>query len=232
MNVLIAKNSPEGLVGLLSQRGYNVLYGTENKNVHSPVKYHVDMQIVYTGNNTYVCAPENFDYYTNILKNTDYKLLKGKTSLKSQYPYDCAYNIAVLNNYAIGNFDVCDTVVKAELKKNSYKLINVKQAYAKCSIAPVADNAVITADKGISKALEGTDISVCEVTEGGILLHGYNYGFIDGASGVCDDSIYFCGDISKHCDFEKIQDFAHKFNKEIICSKNILTDVGTILFLA
>lgn len=232
MNVLIAKNSPDKLKEMLSKRGYNVLYGTESKNVQYPVRYHIDMQIVYAGNKTYVCAPELYGYYRELLKNTDLNIIAGDTYLKPEYPYECAYNVCVLKDFAIANFDVCDSKVKDVLIKNSYKLINVKQAYAKCSIAYLGDNAVITADKGIIKALKNTDISVCETGEGGVFLEGYDWGFIGGASGSNDNTIYFCGDITVHKDYEKIKKFAHKFNKEIVYSENILTDVGTILFLA
>ncbi len=232
MNAVTAKNSPIEFIKLLNSRGINVLYGTESKNVQQGIKYHTDLQLAHAGNNTYVCAPECFDYYENIFKKTNLKLYKGETELGYTYPDDCAYNVATLKNYAIGNFDVCDGVLKRLLVENSYKLINVKQAYAKCSICIVGDNALITSDEGINKALLHTKIDVLKIDVGDIKLAGFNYGFIGGCSGYTDENIYFCGDITCHRDWLKIKAFCKKHNKEILYSKNYLEDVGTIFFLA
>ncbi len=232
MNVLVAKNSPDEFIKMLSRKGYNVLYGTESKSVQNGVRYHTDLQIVFSDNRLCVCAPEFFEYYSKLLCACGIKIISGEKHLGYTYPSDCAYNIAVFGEYAVGNFTACDSVLENLLKKSGKTLINVKQAYAKCSICPVSDNAVITADEGIYKTLLPYGIDVLKISPLGVQLDGYNYGFIGGASGLRESELYFCGDIKKHPDYVKIFDFANKYGKKTVCSDNILTDVGTILFLA
>lgn len=232
MNVLVAKNTPDEFIKLLSLKGYNVLYGTESKSVQNGVRYHIDLQIVFINNRLCVCAPEFFEYYSALLSTSGIKIISGKKTLGYTYPEDCAYNIAVFGNYAVGNFCSCDNVLKNELEKSKKNLINVKQAYAKCSICIVGENAVITSDDGIYKTLLPYGIDVLKISSGSVHLFGYNYGFIGGASGVTGENLYFCGNIKNHPDYVKICDFAKKYGKNIVCSDNILTDVGTILFLA
>ena len=231
-NVIVAQNTPTAFAEKLLSFGFNVLYGTENKNVQKGVAYHIDMQIVFINKSVCMCAPECFEYYKKLLDFLNITVISGNISLNASYPNDCAYNIAVFGNFAVGNFKFCDTALKKMLENSGKTLISVNQGYAKCSICPISENAVITADNGIYKTLLPYGIDVLKISEGGIYINGYNYGFIGGAAGYVGNDVYFCGDIKSHPDYESICTFLHKHGKNIVCSDNILTDVGTILFLA
>lgn len=227
--IIVAKNMPQMAKDNLIKLGFNLIESAELKTVHKGLKYHPDMQIV-KGDGCYICAPCCYDHYKLYFENIGIKLIKGKNDPKENYPYDVPYNVAIVDNYAIHNFEFTDSKVSENL---NCEKINVNQGYSKCSICVVSDNAVITSDKGIAKVLTSYDIDVLAVTEGYIELEPFKYGFIGGCSGIIsDDKIAFCGDISLHPDYEKIKEFCHKHGKKIVCLTNSKpVDVGTIMLL-
>lgn len=204
------------------------LWGSEHKIIPSfcsdklakPVNSHPDMTILPIGE-TLVCCPESYSYYKEYFGD---RLLCGKTELACDYPYDIAYNVLVYKNFAFCKENYTDEVVKAELEKKNIKIINVNQGYAKCSAA-VCNEGIITADESIYNASVSCGINTLKITAGNVLLKGYDYGFIGGASGIVDGILNFFGDVSCHPDFEKIKNFSQcKYFDDFP-----LTDIGTIL---
>lgn len=230
---IAAQNAPQSVYSMLKNNGFTLLYGGISLNVQAPVKNHTDMQICGVGGGVYVCCPELYKYYKSLFDGTPYTLLCGEHMLKYSYPGDCVYNAAVLKDFAIANFDCIDPVLKNELKKAGKKFINIKQGYAKCSICIVSDNSFITSDIGIYNTVKAqtSDIDMLLIKSGGIELNGFDYGFIGGASGYSENEVYFCGDIKQHLSYYDILRFITKNGKNIKCCENILTDIGTILFL-
>ena len=151
-------------------------------------------------------------------------------SFSSEYPRDVAFNAFTLKNAVIGNMAYVSKAVKSHAEKIKKELVNVNQGYAKCSTV-VLENAVISADKGICKAAELLGAEAFEISFGDVVLPGYEYGFLGGASGVYDDTVFFCGDINLHRDGKKILDFCtlNRY-KTVSLSDEPLYDVGTILF--
>jgi hypothetical protein len=71
-----------------------------------------------------------------------------------------------------------------------------------------------------------------ELPEGVIELDGYGYGFIGGACAMFDNTLYFCGNIELHPDFEAIRDFCEAHGVALCSlSDGKLYDVGGILFI-
>jgi len=190
--------------------------------LQKPVCAHPDMTILPVGD-AFICSPQSYDYYKRFLGN---KAKCGAKKLSNHYPYDIAYNVLIFKNYAIGKEEYIDDVVKAEIIKKGIKIINVNQGYAKCSSC-VTKNGIITTDTTIYNALIENGVNALLISPGNIKLPGYNFGFIGGASGEIDGVLNFFGDVSKHPDFSKIQNFCEcNFFTEFP-----LTDVGTILYL-
>ena len=113
-------------------------------------------------------------------------------------------------------------------KNNGIKTVNVNQGYARCSTLIVAQNAAITADKSIEKALKSNGAEALLISEGNIRLEGFDYGFIGGASCTDEKTVYFFGNVKKHPDYEKIKAFCDRYNSniEILCEDEPLTDIG------
>ncbi|MDY2783839.1 MAG: hypothetical protein SOT80_10670, partial [Candidatus Pseudoruminococcus sp.] len=113
-------------------------------------------------------------------------------------------------------------------KTNSIKIISVKQGYARCSTAVVAESAVITSDSGIYKACIENNIDVLKIENGYIEIEGYDYGFIGGSCGkLSNDILAFCGDIKAHKNYNNMKTFALNYGVNLISLSNKnLFDVG------
>ena len=126
-----------------------------------------------------------------------------------------------------------DESVLAFCRERNIELINVRQGYTQCSTLVIAENAVVTADKTIEKALCRSGAEVLLIEAGDIRLEGFSYGFIGGA-GFADNGVtYFFGDITKHPDYGRIEAFCRKHHSkiEIVCKKEPLTDIGGVVIL-
>ncbi len=205
---------------------FDVLPSYTLENVDEPVSCHPDMSIVCVGE-VFVCEKTSFEYYKKLLP--DRVLVSGETALFRNYPRDIAYNVLISENVAIGNFKYTDSVVKNEINKQNIVVQNTNQGYAKCASVCFKRN-IITADNSIYNSALNLGLNALKISEGNVLLSGYNYGFLGGASGFVNNKVLFFGDISRHPDFEKIKKFINEQNIEIDYIENYpLTDVGTII---
>ncbi len=152
---------------------------------------------------------------------------------ESLYPKDIYLNGLVVGHRIFGRLDCLSGEIRSYAEAAGYELINTKQGYARCGALPVSDNAIVTADPSISRAAELCGIEVLRISEGGVRLSGYDYGFIGGAGGAFGDRVFFAGDLFLHPDGEKIADFCLAHGKTAVClSHEPLYDVGSVLFLA
>ena len=124
----------------------------------------------------------------------------------------------------------CSCGIIKSIRADNLKKINVRQGYCKCSCLNVSENAVITDDECIYKALCLNEIDALLISKGDITLNGHDYGFIGGASGkISKTDILFFGDVTKHRDYKKIAGFIEKHGCKIISLDFPLTDFGGII---
>ena len=152
-------------------------------------------------------------------------------SLGMEYPQDSTYNAACTGKYFIHNFKITAPELLKTAEDMGMTMIDVKQGYAKCNIAILDENAIITSDEGIAEACEQyPDLKVLLIRPGFIRLDGFNTGFIGGATGRLGNEFIFNGNLSKHPDFPRILEFVEsrgltpKWFPEYK-----LTDIGSIL---
>ena len=194
-----------------------------------PVSCHPDMVLFSPEKGTLICANEVFADYQNLLSPYGVRLVQGKSRLRRDYPKDIAYNVLHTTVGAFAKFDSTDSQIMNFLEKHHVQKHNVNQGYARCSTVSFA-SAVITADAGIEKAGLAAGLSVLKVQPGFVLLPGYQYGFLGGASGIIDDdTIAFFGDLSSHPDGEAIRKFIHAKGYSLCeIAGQPLIDIGTI----
>ncbi len=216
----------------LESLGIKVFSSHENLSVSKPLSKHADMQIVKISDKTYICAPECYEYYKKIFKNFSCNLICGNTYLSSNYPCDIAYNIVVGEKYAVHNFKYTDITVKENLNKKT--LINVSQGYCACNICALPNDSFISADAGVIKALSEYDVSFLQISQGNILLPGFDYGFFGGASFMIgNNTLAINGNIHTHPDFNAITEFCTKQNINVISlSTDKIMDIGSAIFIA
>lgn len=229
-HVIVDKNAPCEFIENLYKLKIEVIFSAE-LSLPGGIATHPDMQIAHLGKDTFVCEPSCFEHYSQRLAPLGLNVVKGKTCLASNYPNDIAYNIARVGRYAIHKFSYTDYKIKEILEADDVCIIDVAQGYTKCAIGVVSEKAVITADRGIAKALEKTDIDVLTIEEGNIALWGVDYGFIGGTCGLISPNILiFCGNVERHNDYPNIKKFSKKHDVDILslCSGG-LVDIGSII---
>lgn len=193
-----------------------------------PVCDHPDIQLLHLGNNIIFTCAEHL-YVGDLRKHFDIRRIKEECSDK--YPGDVLLNCSLIGKHLICNERTVAAEVLEFAEKNNNTIINVNQGYARCSVAVINENAIITDDISIFTAAQFFLNDVLFISKGSIRLDGYNYGFIGGCCGkIAKDKIAFNGRLDSHSDCEKIKSFLYKHNIEYVeLSDGVLTDIGGII---
>lgn len=213
-------------VETLKKMGIDVMYSTPVKAFYKSVNGHPDMQIHHLGDNRFVCIKEVYDYYKERLPKSA-SLICCAENIGGKYPYDVLCNAA-----ALGGAVVCNAKYSAaEIISQYERVINVKQGYAKCSVAIISENAAITADSSIANAMTANGIDVLRINEGEIALDGMSYGFIGGACGlISNDILAVNGNIGRHSSYAEIKEFCEKYGVRIAeLNDKPLYDIGSVI---
>ena len=148
---------------------------------------------------------------------------EGKRSEK--YPEDVAFNVLTMGDSLLGKADS----MAEELKV--YPIVSTRQGYAGCTSLFAAGH-VISADPAILKSARENNIPTEEVSGEGIILDGYDKGFIGGACGVFGTSVYICGSPDSFPAGISLNEVCRKLGLQLIslCEGPVL-DVGGIKFV-
>ena len=167
------------------------------------------------------------------------RILSGRLRIASVaprgvYPGDVCLNALSVGNKLFGRLASLSEDVKTLARDAGFDLVNVRQGYAKCAAARLG-NAVITADRGLSKAIRaacGDSVDLLVIPACGIKLEGCEYGFIGGASFVDEKRrrAVFFGSLPENFSRE-VKDFCAARGYEIIELDGELTDVGGAVVL-
>lgn len=177
---------------------------------------HADLSFCYLGRGNAVCARGSLDYYKAKLKGIPIRLTEGDALLDRHYPYDAAYNVAIVGKKLFCKKSAADKVLLTEAEKMGYKIININQGYSKCSVCPIDEQSAISADKSFAKKAEAEGIEVLLITNDAVLLPPYKNGFFGGCAFMADkNTLNVKGDINSHPDCGKITEFLAKRNIQI-----------------
>ncbi len=233
---LIGENADMKIERSLSERGFNVYRLPKYMSLPMAISSHTDTLIFAHKNNVFCSC----DYYNTAAKNIfdmlstyDYKIILCDTLLGNTYPDDIAFNAFCIGDKLYGKLDNIAREIKEYSDKFGMKKINLKQGYAKCSSLILGDIGIITADNGIAKAAKAEKINVLKISNSpeAVKLCGYDYGFIGGACGIYENTVYFTGNIGMHPDGASIIDFCERLGFKIVClSDDRLCDIGGIMF--
>lgn len=217
----------------LAAKGFEIIKLPAYGGLQSPVSAHPDMLIFIGGGKAfchekyYKVAKKQID---KILSLVDFSLVLSDERWDAEYPHDVLFNAA-----RVGDKLICSKKSTSRLLLCLYgeeNVIDTKQGYAKCSTCTVGENGIITADKSIAKAAEREGIDVLLLPDSCTRLDGYDTGFIGGASGDDGENVFFCGDISRHPEYLRIQEFCQKHGRDVVSlSDNELYDYGSLIFI-
>ncbi|MBE6049368.1 MAG: hypothetical protein E7214_01565 [Clostridium sp.] len=217
----------------IEKHNLNPIIVPKTDKVYDAIDGHVDIQLnVISKKEKLVIVQKDIQHnFLRTLEENDINYILSSSSLNSKYPKDIILNALILKDYFIHNLDFTDNNLLAT--QISKKKINVKQGYTKCSVLPIANNAFITSDKKIYKALLNIDMDVLLVPPGDILLHTLNYGFIGGVGGlISPNKIGLFGELKNYLYADYVYDFLYKYDVEpIALRKGKLIDRGSLLTL-
>ena len=212
----------------LTELGFAVIRLPCFRGLSSPVCAHSDLLL-------FPCGEEIFTFRSYYEENRSLLDSFGRRVIcVSMEPCGNYPSEAMLDALAVG-----DTLygkkgaVAPELMARYSRFCNVKQGYTRCSVALIAPNAAITADRGIADALRSNGVQVLQISPGGIALPGYDSGFIGGAGGSLGEGRYaFFGNWRLHPDARDIAAFAAQHDVSLISlSEEPLTDYGGLVLL-
>ncbi len=233
--VLASSSLSHACASSLRELGFEPIIMPEYNRLQKGVSSHPDM-LAFIYGNKYICTSEYYSIAGEIFEKINslgYSPILTHEIPSEKYPNDILFNALALGDKLFCLEKGISKEVIEFAKANEFQIINTNQGYTKCSVCKISDNAIITADRGISELAKANGIDVLTIREGHVNLDGYGYGFIGGSSGVYEDTVYFCGDIMKHPDGKEIAVFCEKHKKACISLSNEeLFDVGTLFFLA
>ena len=230
---VISRDVPKKIKERLAEK-FDIIELPPDDTIASPASCHPDMLISIIGKRIIVPA----EYYLKAKEEIDaiasygnLKIIKSNFPRSVEYPEDISVNSLICddNIFCLKKHTAPEILRAAE--DYGYKAENVRQGYAACSAVSFG-RSVVTADTSIKKAAESQGLSVLHIVPGHIVLDGYTEGFIGGASGVCEDRVFFFGSLDFHPDGEKIKKFLQENNKEYISLYDgELLDFGGIKFV-
>ena len=188
--VIIDYRASDEILNYLKRLNINPIKTIKCADLQEPVDGHPDMVIHPVDYNTFIVAPNVYDYYRNVLEDKSIKLIKGGKTLSRNYPEDIAYNVARIGRYAVHNLQHTDQVLKYYLEEAGIEFIHVNQGYTKCSTAAVSDNKALTSDLLIHEKLKSYNIDCMYINPEVVYLKGYNHGFIGGCAGLINEKIF------------------------------------------
>ena len=228
MSIFVMSDKYPQFCAKIKELGYNVIASDTIGAFPVPEQKHVDMQILTINNDIFL-----LNECTSLKNKFNSKnLIFCKNMAGQTYPENILLNFLFLNNTLYGKMSAIDPNLLEYCIFHNIRMVNVKQGYTRCSALVINENAVITSDTSIEKALKENGADVLKISSGNIALEGYDYGFIGGAGGRLDkNTLIFFGDAEKHPDYNLIIKFCNKYNIKIkiICKEMPLTDIGGIV---
>lgn len=235
MLAITSHNFPKEAENALKTLGHRVLRLPPHPNLPAPVASHPDMLLFFAPNAIY-CTKS---YYAIAMREVEeISTVYGapiqfiETEYGNTYPDD-----VLLNALPLGQNLFCNTkTVAKEILEIGLPACHVNQGYTKCSALPIGNHALITSDASIAEKGVEIGMDVLQIQAGHITLLGYDYGFIGGCASFAPrgniDTVFFCGDVSKHPDYNRILRFCKANCMRIKSLSNFgLCDVGTIFML-
>lgn len=225
--VVIADNRiPDQAKKVLEKYG-NVCYLLSSGITYDAISGHPDIFCCQIGTQL-VVAPNAPGNLIDNLTHSSVSRTPGETKLGNNYPLSASYNAVVTDNFFIHHFDYTDPEIK--VIASGRERIHVNQAYTRCNLIPLKNDRFITSDKGIENILLKKELDVLYVKPDGIILSGFENGFIGGACGIHEKKIFFIGNLNHYPEGKKIRGFLSGY--EIIeLYDGSLFDGGSLIFI-
>ena len=230
--LLVDGRISEKCFSALEGLGYFPIRLPKMPSLSTPIASHTDILSFKLGDKIFFSRKYYENFKDTLSDIPSENIIITNESQGEDYPLDAIFNGLLLGDKLFCKKDTFSKEILAHTESLGIKTVSVKQGYPACTTLKISENAVISADRGMAKALSDEGISVLEIENGGISLPPYEYGFIGGAASLFEDKIYFFGDISRHPDADRILKFIRKNGKTpISLSDEPLVDLGGMIFI-
>lgn len=234
MLIIIDRNLPKEAKEKLAAYGQVVEFSTEGF-THPSVSGHPDIFFFKTPQ-VLVIAPNLPEAYFRILDQhlIRYKIgnLRVGTNGENKKIHHSAfihYTAAVNDEYLVHTLQYTEPVI---LQNCHYlKKIPVKQGYTRCNLLLLGKKHYLTSDTGIDETLKRHGLEGFFVSPEGIVLPGFQNGFIGGAIGIYGEKVFITGSLQRYPQGQTIKNYLEALNYEIVeLYDGPLMDAGSILF--
>ena len=220
---------PEGMRKRLCECGFAPLLVSESKMLSEAVCAHADLQAAAVGKKL-VVQKALAQHYPFLYECEGVFVSDELTG--AQYPEETRFCVKAVGDTLYHGKAASEDILRMA-QGEGLSLCEVKQGYVACSLLVLDGGHAITSDASLSRALQARGVNVLIIREGYVSLPPYPYGFIGGASGVYDKTVYFLGDIMTHPDGGKIVDFIASCGMQTVClGEGELFDGGGLLFFS
>jgi hypothetical protein len=197
--------------------------------VHPAISGHPDIFFCKTPQSL-VVSPSLPEKFLHQLEEQKVQFIPGNLASGIRHPASVYYNAAVNDRYLVHRLEYTDPVILQNC--HSLKKIPVKQGYTRCNLFLLKNDHYITSDRGIHKNLERSGLKGLFVSPAGIILPGFPNGFIGGAMGLLEDTVFITGSLAHHAEGAAVKQFLENLKYGIIELYNgSLFDGGGILFI-
>lgn len=204
---IIVGAAAEPFINDFNALGIKTIVGDSEKALQAPVRGHIDMSVMSFGSGLYYLSKTQ-RRIGEWIDSVGGKAVIDDENLGYEYPLDVPFNCVIIGTDFICNSKTVSPQILGVAISRNLRIIDVKQGYTKCSLCPVRENAVITDDSGIEKALLKYGYDVLKVSKGSVRLNGFDYGFIGGCSAMISrDILLFLGNFEMHSDKDRIKAF-------------------------
>ena len=227
MWAIIDKRAPKEAIDNLKK--HFEVFEFESKDItYKEVSGHPDI-FIYQDKDKLIIAPNSPKELIIFLHKVKADFSIGEKEVGFDLNNSTQYNCISSSNYLFHKKGFTD---KSILDKSyNKKLIELPQAYTRCSLSMLNEISYITSDKGIKNALLKNELQILHVENKSILLPGFPYGFFGGTNGIFGNKFYLIGSLDFHPQGKEIQSFIENNGLEIIELYNgKLYDGGGLFF--
>lgn len=224
----VSEEAPE-VISALEEKGIEVIPISSSPYLPEPVASHGDMQLRTLPKGKALVIPgfgEKEHLCEKGIEVEEIRELPGK-----KYPRDILLNSLLLGKFCYGLRRGLASELLEYCAATGTELVNCVQGYARCSVAVAGPDLAITGDRGLYRLLSQRAIHCLLIEPGGILLPGYDTGFIGGCCGLIDkDLLAFTGNIESFHQGRAIMEFLRQHGIRFCSLTNgPMRDIGGIL---
>lgn len=229
--LIIADNRlPEPAIRNLSSIGEFIGFSTTGITYDS-ISGHPDIFICQTPTGL-ILAPNLPEYYLLRLKQAGIHLVQGKLPIGSRYPETARYNAVLTDKFLMHNPSCSDQSLLDYAGSHRLAILGHQQGYTRCNLVSLGDDSFLTSDKGIERCLLKNNLDVHFISPHGIILPGFDHGFLGGCCGMTGKSLVITGSLAHHPQGEAIRNIVQSKHLDIVeLSDGPLFDCGGLFFI-